>query len=161
MVPCSSRSDDIIAANEAHNRIGQAHRPRGGRAADRHGGRRRRNMGRRPLPDIVHFTEAGNERVANLMFRALLPILAERHGVKMRGALIESSVPLDGIEVGRAVIPAQAGIQRLGDKVLDARVAGMTNESALSNRTYAGVDCAGASRGLSVAQREIDAFALS
>jgi hypothetical protein len=42
----------------------------------------------------------------------------------MRGALIESSVPLDGIEVGRAVIPSQAGIQRLGDKVLDARVRG-------------------------------------
>jgi lysophospholipase L1-like esterase len=32
--------------------------------------------------DIVHFTEAGNERVANLMFRALLPILAERHGLR-------------------------------------------------------------------------------
>ena len=32
--------------------------------------------------DIVHFTEGGNERVAGLMFRALLPILADRHGVK-------------------------------------------------------------------------------
>ena len=32
--------------------------------------------------DIVHFTEAGNQRVANLMFRSLLPILAERHGVR-------------------------------------------------------------------------------
>ena len=31
--------------------------------------------------DIVHFTEAGNERVAAFMFRALLPILAERHGL--------------------------------------------------------------------------------
>jgi hypothetical protein len=32
--------------------------------------------------DIVHFTEAGNERVVNLMFRALIPILAERHSVR-------------------------------------------------------------------------------
>ena len=31
--------------------------------------------------DIVHFTERGNERVAGLMFRSLLPILAERHGL--------------------------------------------------------------------------------
>ena len=31
--------------------------------------------------DIVHFTEGGNERVAGLMFRALLPMLAERQGL--------------------------------------------------------------------------------
>jgi hypothetical protein len=31
--------------------------------------------------DIVHFTEQGDERVAGLMFRALVPILA-RHGVR-------------------------------------------------------------------------------
>jgi hypothetical protein len=32
--------------------------------------------------DIVHFTEAGNERVAGLIFRQLLPILAERDGLR-------------------------------------------------------------------------------
>ena len=31
--------------------------------------------------DIVHFTEAGNERVAGAIFRQLLPILAEREGL--------------------------------------------------------------------------------
>ena len=31
------------------------------------------------LIDIVHFTEAGNERVAGLMFTALLPMLAVAH----------------------------------------------------------------------------------
>ena len=74
--------DDIIAANAAHNRMVKLI------ARDE----------RAPLIDmaagvdgvwdddlyldIVHFTEAGNERVANLMFRALLPILSERHGVR-------------------------------------------------------------------------------
>jgi hypothetical protein len=74
--------DDIIAANEAHNRMVKLI------ARDQ----------RVPLIDmaagvdgiwdddlyldIVHFTEAGNERVAALMFRALLPILAERHGLR-------------------------------------------------------------------------------
>jgi hypothetical protein len=32
--------------------------------------------------DIVHFTEAGNERVAGTIFRQLLPILAERDGLR-------------------------------------------------------------------------------
>ena len=32
--------------------------------------------------DIVHFTQAGNERVAGIMFRGLLPILAESKGVR-------------------------------------------------------------------------------
>jgi hypothetical protein len=32
--------------------------------------------------DIVHFTEAGNERVAGVIFRQLLPILAERDSLK-------------------------------------------------------------------------------
>ena len=31
--------------------------------------------------DIVHFTEQGDERVAGLMFRALIPILAG-HGLR-------------------------------------------------------------------------------
>jgi lysophospholipase L1-like esterase len=74
--------DDIIAANAAHNRMVKLI------ARDE----------RTPLIDmaggvdgiwdddlyldIVHFTEAGNERVAGLMFRALLPILAERDGLR-------------------------------------------------------------------------------
>ena len=74
--------DDIIAANAAHNRMVKLI------ARDE----------RAPLIDIaggvdgiwdddlyldiVHFTEAGNERVASLMFRALLPILAERDGLR-------------------------------------------------------------------------------
>jgi peptidoglycan/LPS O-acetylase OafA/YrhL len=74
--------DDIIAANAAHNRMVKL-------IADDE---------RAPLIDmghgvdgiwdddlyldIVHFTEAGNERVAGIMFRALLPILAERHGLR-------------------------------------------------------------------------------
>ena len=32
--------------------------------------------------DIVHFTEAGNERVAGVIFRQLVPILAERDGLR-------------------------------------------------------------------------------
>jgi hypothetical protein len=32
--------------------------------------------------DIVHFTKAGNERVAGLIFRQLVPILAERDGLR-------------------------------------------------------------------------------
>ena len=32
--------------------------------------------------DIVHFTERGDEKVAALMFKALLPILAEREGLR-------------------------------------------------------------------------------
>jgi hypothetical protein len=32
--------------------------------------------------DIVHFTEAGNERAASAIFRQLLPILAERDGLR-------------------------------------------------------------------------------
>jgi peptidoglycan/LPS O-acetylase OafA/YrhL/lysophospholipase L1-like esterase len=74
--------DDIIAANAAHNRIVKI-------IANKDGA---------PLIDmaagvdgiwdddlyldIVHFTEAGNERVARLMFRALIPILAERHNLR-------------------------------------------------------------------------------
>ena len=34
------------------------------------------------LSDIVHFTEAGNERVADAIFRQLVPILAERDGLR-------------------------------------------------------------------------------
>ena len=74
--------DDIIAANAAHNRMVRL-------LSDEE---------RVPLVDttqaldgqwdddlyldIVHFTEAGNERVAGVVFRQLLPILAERDGLK-------------------------------------------------------------------------------
>jgi peptidoglycan/LPS O-acetylase OafA/YrhL/lysophospholipase L1-like esterase len=74
--------DDIIAANEAHNRLVKliAHEegaPLIDMAAGVDG-----VWDADLYLDIVHFTEAGNERVANLMFRALLPILAERHGLR-------------------------------------------------------------------------------
>jgi peptidoglycan/LPS O-acetylase OafA/YrhL/lysophospholipase L1-like esterase len=74
--------DDIIAANAAHNRLVRLI------ARDENA----------PLIDmtdgvdgvwdddlyldIVHFTEAGNERVAGLIFRQLVPILAERDGLR-------------------------------------------------------------------------------
>ena len=74
--------DDIIAANAAHNRMV----------------RLLSQEERVPLVDttrsldgqwdddfyldIVHFTEAGNERVANVIFRQLVPILAERDGLR-------------------------------------------------------------------------------
>jgi len=74
--------EDIIAANAAHNRmvkliareegaplIDMAHGVDGVWDDDLY-------------LDIVHFTEAGNERVAGLMFHALLPILREREGLK-------------------------------------------------------------------------------
>ena len=72
--------EDIIAANAAHNRmvkliareegaplIDMAHGVDGVWDDDLY-------------LDIVHFTEAGNERVAGLMFRALLPILESGRG---------------------------------------------------------------------------------
>jgi peptidoglycan/LPS O-acetylase OafA/YrhL len=73
--------DDIIAANEAHNRMvkliaREESAPLIALAAGVDG------MWDDDLYlDIVHFTEVGNERVAAFMFRALLPILAERHGL--------------------------------------------------------------------------------
>jgi peptidoglycan/LPS O-acetylase OafA/YrhL/lysophospholipase L1-like esterase len=73
--------DDIIAANAAHNRMvkliaAEEGAPLIDMAAGVDG-----EWDDDLYLDIVHFTEAGNERVANLMFRALMPILAERHGV--------------------------------------------------------------------------------
>ena len=73
--------DDIIAANAAHNRmVNLIAREEGAPLIDMAAGVDGKWDDDLYL-DIVHFTEAGNERVAALMFRALLPILVERHGV--------------------------------------------------------------------------------
>ncbi len=74
--------DDIISANEAHNRMVKLiARKEGAPFIDMAAGVDGIWDDDLYL-DIVHFTERGNERVAKLMFHALLPILAERHGVK-------------------------------------------------------------------------------
>ena len=74
--------DDIIAANEAHNRMVKLiAREEGAPLVDMAAGVDGVWDDDLYL-DIVHFTEAGNERVAGLMFRALLPVLAERHGLR-------------------------------------------------------------------------------
>ena len=73
--------DDIIAANAAHNRMVKLiARDEGAPLIDMAAGVDGQWDDDLYL-DIVHFTEAGNERVAGLMFKALVPILAERHGV--------------------------------------------------------------------------------
>jgi peptidoglycan/LPS O-acetylase OafA/YrhL/lysophospholipase L1-like esterase len=74
--------DDIIAANAAHNRMvkliaHEAGAPLIDMAAGVDG-----VWDDDLYLDIVHFTEAGNKRVAGLVFQALLPILAERHGLR-------------------------------------------------------------------------------
>ncbi len=74
--------DDIIAANAAHNRMV--------RLLSREEGVPLIDMAKGVdglwdddlYLDIVHFTQAGNERVAGIMFRGLLPILAESKGVR-------------------------------------------------------------------------------
>ncbi len=73
--------DDIIAANAAHNRLVKLIAREEGVAL----------IGMTAgvdgvwdddlYLDIVHFTERGDERVASLMFKALLPILVEREGL--------------------------------------------------------------------------------
>jgi hypothetical protein len=74
--------DDIIAANAAHNRMVKLiARDERAPLIDMAGGVDGIWDDDLYL-DIVHFTEAGNERVAGLMFRALLPILAERDGLR-------------------------------------------------------------------------------
>jgi lysophospholipase L1-like esterase len=74
--------DDIIAANAAHNRVVKLiAREEGAPLIDMAAGVDGIWDDDLYL-DIVHFTERGNERVAGLMFQALLPILAEREGVR-------------------------------------------------------------------------------
>jgi peptidoglycan/LPS O-acetylase OafA/YrhL/lysophospholipase L1-like esterase len=74
--------DDIIAANAAHNRMVKLiAREEGAPLIDMAKGVDGVWDDDLYL-DIVHFTEAGNERVAGLMFRALLPILADRDGLR-------------------------------------------------------------------------------
>jgi peptidoglycan/LPS O-acetylase OafA/YrhL len=74
--------DDIIAANAAHNRmvrlLSQEERVPFIDTADALDGQWDDDL----YLDIVHFTEAGNERVAGVIFRQLLPILAERDSLK-------------------------------------------------------------------------------
>ncbi len=70
--------DDIIAANAAHNRMVRLiARDERAPFIDMTGGVDGQWDDDLYL-DIVHFTEAGNERVAGVIFRQLLPILAER-----------------------------------------------------------------------------------
>ncbi len=73
--------DDIIAANAAHNRmvrlLSQEERVPFIDTAQALDGQWDDDF----YLDIVHFTEAGNERVAGVIFRQLLPILAERDGL--------------------------------------------------------------------------------
>jgi lysophospholipase L1-like esterase len=74
--------DDIIAANEAHNRMVKLiAREEGAPLIDMAAGVDGVWDADLYL-DIVHFTERGNERVAGLMFRSLLPIMAEREGLR-------------------------------------------------------------------------------
>jgi|GEM_PF-1781955 len=74
--------DDIIAANAAHNRMVKLiAREEGAPLIDMAAGVDG-DWDDDLYLDIVHFTERGNERVADLMFKALLPILVERHEVK-------------------------------------------------------------------------------
>ena len=70
--------DDIIAANAAHNRMVRLlGREKGVPVIDMAEGVDGRWDDDLYL-DIAHFTEAGNQRVARLMFKALLPILKGR-----------------------------------------------------------------------------------
>jgi lysophospholipase L1-like esterase len=74
--------DDIVAANAAHNRIvrllsEEERVPLIDTTRDLDG-----QWNDDLYLDIVHFTEAGNERVANAIFRQLLPILGERDGLR-------------------------------------------------------------------------------
>ena len=74
--------DDIIAANAAHNRMVKLiAREEGAPLIDMAAGVDGQWDDDLYL-DIVHFTERGDERVAGLMFKALLPILAEREGLR-------------------------------------------------------------------------------
>jgi len=75
--------DDIIAANAAHNRMVRLlAKENGAPLIDMTAGVD--GVWDDDLfLDIVHFTEKGNERVAEGMFEALLPILAEE-GVRCR-----------------------------------------------------------------------------
>ena len=71
--------DDIIAANAADNRMVKLiAREEGAPLIDMAAGVDGQWDDDLYL-DIVHFTERGDERVASLMFKALPPILAERH----------------------------------------------------------------------------------
>jgi lysophospholipase L1-like esterase len=74
--------DDMIAANAAHNRMVRLiARDQGAPLIDMTDGVDGQWDDDLYL-DIVHFTEAGNELVAGLIFRQLLPILAERDGLR-------------------------------------------------------------------------------
>ena len=79
--------DDIIAANAAHNRMVRLFAAtKGAPLIDMTAGVDGLWDDDLYL-DIVHFTEAGNERVAGVIFRQLLPILAERDGLRCVAAV--------------------------------------------------------------------------
>ena len=74
--------DDIVAANAAHNRMvrllsQEEHVPLIDMSKSLDG-----QWNDDLYLDIVHFTEAGNEKVADVIFRQLIPILAERDGLR-------------------------------------------------------------------------------
>ena len=74
--------DDIIAANAAHNRMVRLlSQEEGVPLVDMSKSLDGQWDGDLYL-DIVHFTEAGNEKVADVIFRQLIPILAERDGLR-------------------------------------------------------------------------------
>jgi peptidoglycan/LPS O-acetylase OafA/YrhL len=74
--------DDIVAANAAHNRMVRLlSKEEGVPVVDTTQSLDGQWDGDLYL-DIVHFTEAGNERAAEVIFRQLLPILAARDGLK-------------------------------------------------------------------------------
>jgi peptidoglycan/LPS O-acetylase OafA/YrhL len=73
--------DDIVAANAAHNRVvrllsEQERVPLIDTTRDLDG-----QWDDDLYLDIVHFTETGNQRAADVIFRQLLPVLAERDGL--------------------------------------------------------------------------------
>ena len=74
--------DDIISANAAHNRMVRLLSQEEGvpliTTTEDLDGQWDGDL----YLDIVHFTEAGNERAASAIFRQLIPILAERDGLK-------------------------------------------------------------------------------
>jgi peptidoglycan/LPS O-acetylase OafA/YrhL/lysophospholipase L1-like esterase len=74
--------DDIVAANAAHNRMVRLLSQEEGvpliTTTTGLDGQWDDDL----YLDIVHFTEAGNERVADVIFRQLIPMLAERDGLR-------------------------------------------------------------------------------
>ena len=91
--------DDIIAANAAHNRLVKLiAREEGAPLIDMAAGVDGRWDDDLYL-DIVHFTERGDEKVAALMFRALIPILGRAR--RRCAASSTNRLPAPGLRSGR------------------------------------------------------------